>query len=146
MNSDWTLHHTGFVVGSIAGSIDSFERSLSASWDGNIFEDPYQKVKVAFLTIRRGDPQVELIEPNGGDSPVLRFLEERGGGLHHLCYEVNRLDDELAAMKSRGVLIVRRPKPAVAFAQRRIAWVLTAEKLLLELLERETPTLPMVNS
>jgi hypothetical protein len=42
----------------------------------------------------------------------------------------------MAEMKSRGALIVKRPKPAVAFGGRHIAWMLTAEKLLLEFLER----------
>ena len=82
-----------------------------------------------------GDAQIELVEPAAEDSPVLRFLRERGGGFHHVCYEVNHLENELVAMKSRGALIVKRPKPAVAFEGRRIAWVLTAEKLLVELLE-----------
>jgi hypothetical protein len=43
----------------------------------------------------------------------------------------------MAGMKSRGALIARRPKPAVAFEGRRIAWMLTAEKMLVELLERQ---------
>ena len=44
-------------------------------WDAQIFEDPQQKVKVAFLTTRPGDAQIELVEPAAADSPVLRFLE-----------------------------------------------------------------------
>jgi methylmalonyl-CoA/ethylmalonyl-CoA epimerase len=66
---------------------------------------------------------------------VARFLQERGGGMHHLCYEVADLEAELAAFRSRGAMIASRPKPAVAFGGRRIAWVITAEKFLVELLE-----------
>ena len=47
------------------------------------------------------------------------------------------LEEQMAEMKSRRALIVSRPKPAVAFQGRRIAWMLTAEKLLIELLERQ---------
>ena len=132
---DGRLHHVGFVVSEIAASMSGFLRSLGASWDGQVFEDPHQRVKVAFLGTRAGDMQIELIEPNGEDSPVQSFLRSRGGGLHHLCYEIQDLDAELTAMRAQGSLLVKRPKPAVAFGGRRIAWVLTPEKLLLELLE-----------
>jgi methylmalonyl-CoA/ethylmalonyl-CoA epimerase len=125
----------GFVVADIAAAMPKFVRSLGATWDSQIFADPNQKVKVAFLTIRPGDPQVELVEPDGDDSPVLRFLNEKGGGLHHACYEISNLEQELSDFRSRGSLIVKRSKPAVAFQGRRIAWVLTPEKFLVELLE-----------
>lgn len=128
------LHHVGFVVGNIEQAMPGFLRSLAACWDEQVFHDPLQKVKVAFLTTRAEDPQIELVEPAGEDSPVLRFLEQ-GGGLHHVCYEVADLEQELVEFRSRGAVIAKRPKPAVAFGGRRIAWVITAEKLLVELLE-----------
>jgi methylmalonyl-CoA/ethylmalonyl-CoA epimerase len=131
------LHHIGFVVADIATAMPAFVRSMAAEWDGKIFEDPLQKAKVAFLTTRQGDAQVELVQPVGEDSPVRRFLQERGGGMHHLCYEVADLEAELAAFRSRGAAIVSRPKPAVAFGGRRIAWVITSEKFLVELLEEQ---------
>jgi methylmalonyl-CoA/ethylmalonyl-CoA epimerase len=131
------LHHFGFVVADIAAGMAGFTRSLAAHWDGRIYDDPLQKVKVAFLTTRPGDAQIELVQPNAEDSPVTRFLREKGGGFHHVCYEVADLEEEMAEMKSRGALIARRPKPAVAFEGRRIAWMLTAEKMLVELLERQ---------
>lgn len=129
------LHHVGFVVANIESSMPAFVRSLSAQWDGRIFEDPHQKVKVAFLTTRPEDAAIELVEPVGQDSPVQRFLKEKGGGLHHACYEVADLDKELADFRGRGAVIAKRPKPAVAFDGRRIAWVITPEKFLVELLE-----------
>jgi methylmalonyl-CoA/ethylmalonyl-CoA epimerase len=129
------LHHVGFVVANIETAMPGFLRSLAAEWDGQIFHDPLQKVRVAFLATRSLDPLIELVEPAGDDSPVLRFLKERGGGLHHVCYEVADLEEELAAFRSRGALIAKRPLPAVAFGGRRIAWVITSEKLLVELLE-----------
>lgn len=112
-----------------------FQRSLGAAWDGRIFADPNQKVKVAFLATQPGEAQIELVEPDASDAPVVNFLKERGECLHHLCYEVEDLEGALAIMKSRGAMIAKRPKPAVAFGGRRIAWVLTAQKLLVELLE-----------
>jgi methylmalonyl-CoA/ethylmalonyl-CoA epimerase len=131
------LHHMGFVVADIAAAMPAFSKSMAAEWDGKIFEDPLQKAKVAFMTTRPGDARIELVQPMGEGSPVARFLQERGGGMHHLCYEVADLEAELTAFRSRGAAIASRPKPAVAFNGRRIAWVITAEKFLVELLEKK---------
>ena len=129
------LHHYGYVVGDIRKGLESFQRTLGASWDGHVFEDPLQKVKVAFLSTNAGDAQFELVEPVGTDSPVYRFLTEKGGGLHHACWQVEVLEASLAEMRARGCLIAKKPQAAVAFGGRRIAWLLTPEKLLVELLE-----------
>jgi methylmalonyl-CoA/ethylmalonyl-CoA epimerase len=131
-----TMHHVGYVVGDIDSSVHGFMKSLGATWDGAIFEDPHQKVKVTFLTTAPGDPQIELVEANAPDAPVQRFLREAGGGLHHICYETDDLDGEMAEVRKRGGMIAKRPRPAVAFGGRRIAWIVTAERLLVELLER----------
>lgn len=129
------LDHFGFVVADIEAGVAGFTKSLAASWDGRIFQDPLQKVKVTFLETGPGDARIELVQPDAEDSPVSRFLREKGGGFHHACYEVENLERQMAEMKSQGALIARRPHPAVAFEGRRIAWMLTAEKLLVELLE-----------
>jgi methylmalonyl-CoA/ethylmalonyl-CoA epimerase len=134
------LHHLGFVVSDIAKGMDGFVRSLTAAWSGRVYEDPLQRVRVAFLAIKPGDPLIELVEPTAEDSPVRRFLAERGGGLHHICYEVSDLEKQMAEMQTHGSIIVRRPKPAVAFDGRRIAWMLTRERLLVELLEKDNGT------
>jgi len=129
------LHHIGFVLASIEDSAECFARSLGAIWDGNIVFDPLQKVRVTFLGGTTGtDPLIELVEPAGPESPVTRFLEQRGG-LHHLCYEVEDLESHLAFCKSVGTIVIRPPVPAVAFGGRRIAWALTRKRLLVEYLE-----------
>jgi methylmalonyl-CoA/ethylmalonyl-CoA epimerase len=129
------LHHVGFVVSSIQDCAQSFALALGATWDGNIVFDPIQKVLVTFFEGRSNkDPLIELVEPGRPESPVSRFLE-RGGGLHHLCYEVEDLDEHLEFCKSSGTIVIRPPAPAVAFNGRRIAWAITKKKLLLEFLE-----------
>jgi methylmalonyl-CoA/ethylmalonyl-CoA epimerase len=131
------LHHIGFVVDSIKDSAPGFSRSLNTSWDEVVFADPGQKVKVTFLQGAPGDALIELVEPNAEDAPVNLHLKKNGPGLHHLCYEVNALEDAMVELRSKGALLAKPPKPAVAFEGRRIAWLLTGEKLLLELLEVE---------
>ena len=131
-----SLHHVGFVVASIAASMDQWSLSLAASSVSQTFEDPIQGVRIAFLDLPgNGATKFELIEPAGPESPVARFLE-KGGGLHHVCFEVDRLEEQIARMKGNRAVLVRRPEPAVAFGGRRIAWMLTREKLLVEYLER----------
>ena len=132
---DLRLHHWGFVVADIERSAESFSQSLGAAWDKMVYHDPNQRVRVTFLS-HTGSPVFELVQPASEDSPVSRFLRERGGGLHHVCYEVEELEASMAELRSRGSVIAKRPLPAVAFGGRRIAWVITREKLLVELLER----------
>lgn len=128
------MHHVGFVVKSIEASMDGFLKSMNGTWDQRIFHDPIQSVKVAFLSTPGTDVQIELVEPAGERNPVTAFLT-KGGGLHHVCYEVEDCDAALASMRQRNALIVKRPRAAVAFNGRRIAWILTAEKLLVEFVE-----------
>ena len=131
------LHHVGFVVSDIETQAKAFARSIGADWDTNIFDDPLQRVRVSFLrTACPQDALIELVQPAGEGSPVLNFLK-KGGGLHHLCYEVIDLEGHLANVRDQGAIVVKRPLPAVAFDYRRIAWVLTKQKLLLEFLEKE---------
>jgi methylmalonyl-CoA/ethylmalonyl-CoA epimerase len=131
-----TLHHVGFAVASISATAEAFARMLGAKWDGEVISDPLQEAKVSFLR-QNGvkEPMLELIEPAGADSPLHRFLK-RGGGLHHLCYEVDCLEAQLESSRALGALIVKPPVPAVAFEGRRIAWIYTRQKLLVEYLER----------
>jgi methylmalonyl-CoA/ethylmalonyl-CoA epimerase len=129
------LHHIGFVVFSIQESAEPFALSVGATWDGKIVFDPVQKVHVTFFQGHNpADPLIELIEPGGPESPVSQFLQ-RGGGLHHLCYEVKDLDSQLRFCKAVGTRIIRPPVPAVAFGGRRIAWGITKKRLLMEFLE-----------
>lgn len=130
------LHHVGFVVASIEESAPDFALSVGATWDGKIFSDPIQKVRVTFFNgAHPSEAQIELIEPGQPESPVTRFLT-RGGGLHHLCYEVDDIVEHLEYCKSVRSMVISPPVPAVAFAGRRIAWILTRKRLLMEVLEK----------
>jgi methylmalonyl-CoA/ethylmalonyl-CoA epimerase len=139
------LHHIGFVVRRIEKQAQDVADSTLSSWDAKIFHDPLQKVRVTFLQAPRpGDAQIELLEPAADDSPIQKFLE-KGGGLHHLCYEVPDLDAHLKRVlhqRAGGALLVKPPLPAVAFENRRIAWIYTRQKLLLEFLEQKNITSP----
>lgn len=133
------LHHVGFVVDSIDRRAERFAASISGSWNGRIVDDPIQEVRVTFIKQAcDGQPLIELVEPVGLTSRAGAFLR-RGGGLHHLCYEAESIEEELAASRAQGDRVLQQPVPAAAFGGRRIAWVFTRDNLLIEYLEREKP-------
>ncbi|MEZ5512887.1 MAG: VOC family protein [Steroidobacteraceae bacterium] len=127
------FHHIGFVVSSVEAAAQGFIASLGATWDGEVFVDPLQRVRVSFLCIDVNRTRLELVEPLGPGSPVSRFLATQGG-LHHICLETLDTETSLQRVRNAGGAIVSRPKPAVAFGGRTIAWALTREKLLVEFL------------
>ena len=130
------LHHIGFVVTSIQNTVGAFADLLQADWDTHIFHDPNQGVRVTFLKSRYAvDPLWELVEPADEKSPVQSFAA-KGGGMHHVCYLVDNMEEALTRSRGLGAIITRQPMPAVAFAGRHIAWIYTKNRLLLEYLER----------
>lgn len=85
-----------------------------------IEEVPDQKVRVAVLPI--GDVNIELLEPVGDDSTIRKFIDKRGEGLHHLCFEVENIEKILSDMKSKGFALIDE-KPRIGASGKRIAFV-----------------------
>ena len=122
---------------SISAVAEAFAASMSASWDVQIVHDPVQRVRVSFFKpVDARNPVYELVEPAGDDSPVTNFLK-KGGGLHHVCYEIDDIELGLKEARGAGFVMVSAPKPAVAFGGRRIAWICSKNRLLMEFLERD---------
>lgn len=63
-----------------------------------------QKVRVAMLPI--GESRIELLEPTDDDSPISKFLEKRGGGIHHIAVEVDDIEASLAKLKAQGMRLI----------------------------------------
>lgn len=129
-----TLNHIGIVVADIASSREMYGNLLGLAPISEVFEDPLQDVKVQFLGFPH-KTSVELIEPLSEKSPA-RLALEKGGGLNHLCLEVDDLDDSLRRALASGAICTRRPVPAVAFGGRRIAFVFHRKAGLIEFVER----------
>lgn len=130
------LHHLGFVVRSISKDARNFAGMMGLTWDEKIFHDPTQQVRVSFFyPLDMRNPVYELVEPASETSPVAHFLK-KGGGLHHVCYEIDDIEAALMAAQKSGMAVVSRPTPAVAFEGRRIAWVCSRSRMLMEFLER----------
>ncbi|AEI13832.1 methylmalonyl-CoA epimerase [Flexistipes sinusarabici DSM 4947] len=96
------IDHIGIAVKSLEEAVRFYE-TLGVSVE-SYEEVTSQKVKVAFIKL--GDSNVELLEPTSEDSPVAKFLEKKGEGIHHLCYEVNDVSESLDIMKKDGMKLI----------------------------------------
>lgn len=104
----WKIDHLGIAVGSIDEALAVY-RALGLS-EGEREHVPTQKVTVAFLPV--GESRIELLEPTAADSPIARFLEKRGEGIHHVCFAVENLEAALADLAAKGFrLIHSQPVP-----------------------------------
>jgi methylmalonyl-CoA/ethylmalonyl-CoA epimerase len=69
-----------------------------------------------------GDSLVELLEPDASDSPISRFIDRRGPGIHHICFAVHDLDDTLARCRTKGIELID-DKPRMGADGKRIAFL-----------------------
>jgi methylmalonyl-CoA/ethylmalonyl-CoA epimerase len=83
-----------------------------------------------------GDTLVELLEPNAADSPISRFIDRRGPGIHHICFAVPDLDDTLARCRAKGIKLIDET-PRMGAEGKRIAFLHPASTggVLIELTE-----------
>lgn len=97
------INHIGIAVKNIETSIAFYRDQLGMEFEGSE-EVVEQKVRVAFLKV--GESRIELLEPTSADSPVAKFLEKNGEGIHHMAYEVADIEVALAGMKEKGVRLI----------------------------------------
>jgi methylmalonyl-CoA/ethylmalonyl-CoA epimerase len=129
------LHHVGVIVPDLA-VLPRMAAALGLHPIGVVTTDTTQRVRVAFLAgATEGMGLLELVEPLGPDSPAAAQAQ-KGGGIHHVCYEVDDLDGWVERAKRDGMLLVAAAVPAPAFDGRRIAWMYSRDRLLVEYLER----------
>lgn len=128
------LHHVGIVVKSIEESVPRYCQFFGLRPITELITDDKQRVNVQFLATESGATNVELIEPLPGKSPV-RLALEKGGGLNHLCFEVEDVGECMRQAESDGVICVCPPVPAAAFGGRRIAFFLYRGIGLVEFVE-----------
>ena len=117
------LHHVGLVVPNIKDSLGELIKFLNFETITLPTLIGSQKVNVCFLQI--GESYLELIEPASPDSPVINFVN-KGGGFHHLCFEVKDIHKELDILKEKGAKIV--VEPVKGFEDRIVAFVMLTMK------------------
>jgi len=139
------LNHIGFVVENIAEAAKLF-RTLGLREVTGTVPDPIQKVVACFMgTGEGGEAHIELLQPGGEDSPITNFLKKRGGGLHHICFEVNDINRTTDDLIQKGYNVVVPPVDCVGYDRSfkreprgitRIAFFFLSEKILIELLQK----------
>ncbi|MEZ5360387.1 MAG: methylmalonyl-CoA epimerase [Candidatus Zixiibacteriota bacterium] len=103
-----TLAHIGIAVESLAEAVPAYVKLFDKEPD--CFEEvAEQKVKTAIFGA--GESRVELLEGTAPDSPITKFIEKKGPGIHHMCIRVDNLEDELQRLKDEGFrLIDEKPR------------------------------------
>lgn len=127
------IDHVAIVVEDLDKALGFFRETLGLDL-AEIASEPAQHVTVAFMPV--SDSEVELLEPDGTDSGVARFLEKRGEGLHHICFEVTDIEATLARLKAAGVELINE-EPVTNTQGWRLAFVhpRSAHGVLIELYE-----------
>ena len=128
------LHHVAYVTRNVEKKAAELTHLLGFQSAGSVVIDPVQGVRIQFMKMG-DDGLLELLEPYGEKSPVQRHLD-KGGGLYHLCFEVADLEGTLQRLRDTGeAIVVREPVPAPAIDNRRVAFVVTASRDLIEFVE-----------
>ncbi|MCU0286321.1 MAG: VOC family protein [Acidobacteria bacterium] len=130
------LYHIGKVVKDLEEARQYYKDTFGFEPIGEKVEDNIQKVWVLKMDTGHGDKvTLELLQPMDENSPVYKFLQKHGGGLHHLSYLVEDIHRAVADFKAKGSLMLGEIMPSVAFGSRPSAWLYTSSKELIELIE-----------
>ncbi|MEK7727080.1 MAG: methylmalonyl-CoA epimerase [candidate division KSB1 bacterium] len=97
------IDHLGIAVRDWEAALARYT-TLTGGPPQHIEEVPAQKVKVAMFEV--GASRVELLLPTAPDSPIAKFIEKRGEGMHHICFKVADLDEALACLAAEGMEVL----------------------------------------
>ncbi len=97
------VHHVALIVASIEEALGLWRDFLGLELE-TILDIPSDRVRIAFLTV--GQSKVELVEPTDDSTGVARFLESKGEGFHHACFEVANLAETLLRLEIDGLELI----------------------------------------
>jgi methylmalonyl-CoA/ethylmalonyl-CoA epimerase len=128
------FHHVGIVVSDVERYFEEhFKEELGVITLEGPVVDANQGATTAMVRTGPG-AGIELVAPIGSDSPVSAALES-GGGFHHICYEVNDINEAFDSLRSKGLVPVSEPVPAVLFGGSKVAFMFSKHGGLIELVE-----------
>lgn len=113
------IDHLGIAVHSISQAKHFYENVLGLTCEG-IEEVESQQVRTAFFSA--GETHIELLEPMGPESPVAKFLNKHGEGIHHIAYLSDEIEQELARAKENGYQLINE-EPVTGAGGKRIAFL-----------------------
>ena len=129
------IDHIGYAVKRMDRAITAFQQ-LGYEFEP-VIDDADRNVKLAFGN--KDGYRIELVAPldKKQESPVDQYLSNAIGTPYHICYESSDLDKEVEELKSQGYKVVIEPKPAVAFGNRRVVFMMNIGFGLMEIVELE---------
>ncbi len=113
------IDHLGIAVKSIEEARKFYENVMGLKCE-RIEEVSSQKVKTAFYSI--GDTHIELLEPTADDSPVAKFLETKGEGVHHIAYATDNIELQLENAANSGAKLIHE-KPIIGAGGKKVAFI-----------------------
>jgi len=129
------LHHVGYAVKSMETIAETYVARFGYQLASPVIHDPSQTALVQFLQLPGDRTYLEFVAPNGPESKLANAVK-RGGGLNHLCYTSGPLEETIAHLEDNGMRLISELLPGIAFAGRRICWLLGDDPLPIELVER----------
>ena len=131
------IHHIGIAVDSIARSLPYYTEFLGMVQETGIVSDPIQKVRVVLLGPggNQSQTRIELIEELETPSPISNILKQKNR-MYHFCVEVESLEQSLEEARASRSIVLGDPVPAKLFDGRRIVFIFTPDRYLIELLEK----------
>ena len=130
------LDHIAIAVSDFETAIGRFLIDFGLNYDG--IEDVVSaKTKTAFFPIK--GTKIELIHPLNGEGPVKKFLEKKGGGLHHICFQTDDIIDDMKRLQTKGYRFLSEEPQAGAHGSK-VAFIhpKSAGGVLIELAEHKT--------
>lgn len=112
------INHIAIAVPDIDASLTFWQDAMGLKVD-HVEDVPSQKSTVVFIPV--GESELELVKPTSDDTGVAKFIAEKGGGMHHLCFEVDAIDEMLADLKEKGVRLIN--ETALELPGRKMAFV-----------------------
>ena len=113
------IDHIGIAVRSIDQARPFFEKVLGLPCEGEEVVES-QKVKTAFFAV--GEVHIELLEPTSDDSPIAKFLENKGEGIHHIAYKTDDIENQLGQAKESGCRLIHE-KPIAGAGGKQVAFL-----------------------
>jgi len=97
------IHHIGIAVSSLDERTPFYRDMLGLEMKGT---EEIQEQKVRTAMFETGGVNVELLEPTSDESPIARFIEKRGEGIHHIAYQTGDIVQSIASLKDRGIRMI----------------------------------------
>lgn len=131
------FHHIGVAVKSIDRALDYYLNLFGFRQVTEVLDVPTERVRVCFVEAP-SRVLIELVEGIDDDSPVAEVLDRPGAGPYHLCYSVDDIDGAIRRLRAHRCFLLKRfDRPA--HGHRRFAFLLTPDRQLFELCERDLP-------